>query len=1071
MNDSESSKDESTPMPPLLVCAQSHEEQTTAEMECDDHNSILGLSDNDVQGDDTEVNVPSMFTQSVNKNIIWEPCLDASDQGHCSSQSKLFFYHAHVSDIMDAGMEYLVKTSVMEKELHATELELIKFGTHQCRLQMTTAHLAHSMSRMYHPKLVEVIQGFYRMGLEDGYVTATEQINCDYNSLLRQKNFQLDPELDLVKKKVTRPFQERTTTRRADYWSTPIPSTVADIRRLYLDGKHSIVANLPMPKVHSEVPNHAYFSIIDCIRDFLAHKGDECLEAITEDTVNQQGPVEYRCQSNRAKKIQQNVLDVKTSKGIEVIGNMLFTWSDDCETHAMNKMHREGNGVWVKTLTIGTINAGGQELRATYPLAVGKKGVCHDAVEKIHARELNPLKNGTLPPFYMGCNKRTVRLNFELYATLQDQPERRTANKLIGGNSQFGCRWGVSADHGKLYNRWKACRQCVVLMKAKFAGNDFSTAPIHCEKCLNWDVLADSPLAYSQPTDNYPTTTFGEQNCRLVRIGPNNYLKPFRLSYDNLRAAIDVAHNGYVMNGWTQKNCVEYLKVECLNDNFIDKFLEHAVNVTAFQAAEEADDEQMLAQMREHLRLNPTLYEKCPVPALWDRDGVNLITHVDAIMHLIFLGIVKSLALKVQKWLTLQEKNASFIRINAPYLLAFKSMNIAWLKVLQYRGGAFGGYVSENWLAFSRIIKWFYQNVGESSPVNDQKPPTGLHQSKWKKVYNEHWLKERDLDATGYADELSRRVAAFMAMPDCPEPVPKPERNTKDVENAVIALHDLLECVMSKTIHPQDIVMTEYAVRLFLSAYDELDTNLRANGTTPGVVSKYNFCCLMNVPEAMREFGPLRNLWEGEYMGEGILRVLKPHMIQGMKRDWQSHLLRNMMRQKAFTTILKDDVNKHTCIFEPDGLKYKGTQFHKYESQLQIIKNINLLLARSKKVPVSVVFLDDCAGNCRIFTVAGTYDQVIEVNRDDSVNSVQKCGHYYYKFDADANTVLDWASDVTGCLNEARIGFGILLPLLAADDLPTSRRFALISSNWMALSPEHGLQNLIDSPVETRNRK
>lgn len=1070
-NNCDNLQDESTPMPSLLVAAQSHAEQSAVLMECEDHNSIFVPSDNDVQVDDMVLNFPTMFTETVNKNIIWESCLDGSDLGHRFGPSKLFFYHAHVSNNADAGMEYLVKTSVTGKELHATELEIIKFGTNQCRLHMTAAHLAHSMSRMYHPKLLEIIQGFYKMGLEDGYATASEQINCDYNSFLRESNFQMDPEMDLVKNKVTRPFQERTKTRRADSWSTPVPNTVADIRRLYLDGKFSIVANLPMPKVHAEVPDHAYFSIIDCIRDFLAHKGDECLEAITEDTVNQQGPVEYRCQSNRAKTIQQNVLDVKNKKGIEVIGNMLFTWSDDCETHAMNKMHREGNGVWVKTLTIGTINAGGQTMRATYPLAVGKKGVCHDVVERIHARELNPLKNGTLPPFYMGCNKRTVRLNFELYATLQDQPERRTANKLIGGNSQFGCRWGVSADHGKLYNKWKACYHCIVLMKAKFASNDFSAAPIHCEKCLNWNVLADSPLAYSQPTDNYPTTTPGERNCRLVRIGLNNYLKPFRLSYDNLRAAIDVAHNGYVTNGWTQKNCVEYLKVECLNDNFIDKFLEHAVNVTAFAAAEEAGDQHLLAQMREHLRLNPTSYLKCPVPALWDRDGVNLTTHVDAIMHLIFLGIVKSLALKVQKWLTLQEKNASFIRMNAPYLRPFKSMNIAWLKVLQYKGGAFGGYVSENWLAFSRIMRWFYQNVGESSPVNEHKPPTGLHQSKWKKVYNEHWLKERDLDATGYADELSRRVAGFMAMPNCPEPVPKPERNDWHVENAIISLHDLLECVMSKKIHPQDIVKTEFAVRLFLSAYDELDTNLRTKGTTPGVVSKYNFCCLMNVPEAMREFGPLRNLWEGEYMGEGILRVLKPHMIQGMKRDWQSHLLRNMMREKAFATILKDDADKHTCIFEPHGLKYTGTQFHKYDSQLQIIKNVNLLLERSKKVPVSVVFLDDCAGNCRIFTVAGTYDQVVEVILDKSVNSVQKCGHYYYKFDADTNTVLDWASEVTSCLFEARVGYGMLLPLLAADDLPTSRRFSLISSNWMSLSPEHGLQDLIDGPVETRTQE
>jgi hypothetical protein len=46
MNDCDSSKYESTPMPPLV----------SAEMECDDHNSIFGPSDNDdVQVDDTEV--------------------------------------------------------------------------------------------------------------------------------------------------------------------------------------------------------------------------------------------------------------------------------------------------------------------------------------------------------------------------------------------------------------------------------------------------------------------------------------------------------------------------------------------------------------------------------------------------------------------------------------------------------------------------------------------------------------------------------------------------------------------------------------------------------------------------------------------------------------------------------------------------------------------------------------------------------------------------------------------------------------------------------------------------------
>jgi hypothetical protein len=39
-------------------------------------------------------------------------------------------------------------------------------------------------------------------------------------------------------------------------------------------------------------------------------------------------------------------------------------------------------------------------------------------------------------------------------------------------------------------------------------------------------------------------------------------------------------------------------------------------------------------------------------------------------------------------------------------------MNLEWLKVLP----TFSGWVSENWLAFGRIIRWIYSTLPDISP-------------------------------------------------------------------------------------------------------------------------------------------------------------------------------------------------------------------------------------------------------------------------------------------------------------------------------------------------------------------
>lgn len=1055
------------------------------EMEEDISDGWINPMDIEEFNESPELNQHTMFARDVSPTLTWEECIDPYALGHISEASKSYFQYQHISETAHAGKEFLVKRAMAGKNLRPTEIQNISYPQTQIDLQMKTAHLAHNLTRGEYGKLAEIVHGFYNMGLEDGYETAAHQINEDTNKYIIQNQFRIEAELDVVRKKLTKPFESRELTKKAHAWSTVIPCSSADIRRLYLQGKYSIVNNLPTPAVFTELQDHAYLSIVDCIRDFLSHMGTESMEAITDETTKQSTndtSINYCSQSVRAKEILRNAKRIKATESKDIIATRLDFWSDDHEVFSFGN-----SSIWTKTFTIGTLASKGQQMRATYPIAVGKKHADHDSVEKKFADELRLLQSGTLPPFYVGTIKKCINLHFELFATLQDQPERRFSNKLLGGNGKFSCRWGVSADHLTLYPRLKACGTCVMKMSKLYKNREFLSSPTCCTNCLNWDVLEDSPLAWVKPPKDYPTLAemrnnnkvpfFANRCNKLIQIGDQELLKPFRQTYEEMKEALIVAQDCFLGGWWEKKHCVSFLKVHGANDYLIGQFIEHAVNVLAVKIADETNDEEILEKLRQQISVNPDLFQRCPTPVMWDREGVDLTTHIDAIMHLLFLGIVFSFMLKVQEWLTKQEKNSFFIRHNRGYLDPFvKSLHLDWLHVMPYNGGKFGGYVSKDYMAFSRLMKWFYQNIDESvAEVPDNQPQNGVPQKKWTKKHNKYWLDCRELDSSGDAAELRQRVAQFMLDPDsCPVPVPIPERKVEHIKDATIALHELLECVMKRTISPDDITKTEYAIRIFLSCYDTLDETVRPrHNSKPEVVSKFNFCCLLNLPDTMRKFGPLRNLWEGDFKGEGIIRLVKPLITQGHKLNWQQYLLQNIVREKAFTTIMDESKPTKSTLFSTHALRDRRPHFHKYESQLAVLRAVNYLFCRDKKVPVSVLLLADGASECcRLFAVAVDLESLVEIRLETNFTR-EKFGLQYYKFNADTTDVLNWSSDVVQGMNSARIGYAVLLPLLEREADEENRLFALVSSNWKSLSPTTRFSELFDAATEkvyTRNK-
>jgi hypothetical protein len=445
----------------------------------------------------------------------------------------------------------------------------------------------------------------------------------------------------------------------------------------------------------------------------------------------------------------------------------------------------------------------------------------------------------------------------------------------------------------------------------------------------------------------------------------------------------------------------------------------------------------------------------------------------------------------VTKWLKAVNKHTSFVENNADYLNAFQSMSLDWLMVLPFGKGKLGGWVSENFLGFSRILLWFYQNLEEAPKIVEDAPPLDVPQANWNVKHNKYWLKIRGLDASGKADELRQRVAEFMARDKCPKPIEYPERKVEHVEAALTSMVNLLQCVMTPEVTTDSVNKASYAIRIFLSAFDKLDETLRDylgdddsskketknTATSDGVVSdvtkklakkniavvsSYNFPCLMNLPQTMTMYGPLRDLWEGGPRGEGYLRFAKPLMSQGFRTSWSSHLLNNLQKMQALENLLPPE---RDAIFLPssdDALKHRSSKFHKMSSSTEAKSRLTQL-QQKKKTPVSVVILDKGLDDYMLFCVIGDYTTVMEVTVDPTCASQKKFGLVYHKFNL-APEEISWTSDIVPSMsNDARIGYGVLLPLLEAEkEQPEdSRLFALVSSNWRVLDESTTLKDLI----------
>lgn len=547
-------------------------------------------------------------------------------------------------------------------------------------------------------------------------------------------------------------------------------------------------------------------------------------------------------------------------------------WQDDFQPLKSNKGQRKGKSVWIKTVTIIPPYGRKQNaLRNTYPIAVGPKGVCHEDVENLFKKEMQELCMGGQSQYYHKESQSMKCVHAELFVSLSDQPERRSGNYVQLGNSQFHPRFGYCCDVGACKNVLPACTDC---FEKLLANSQASTMTPHtnastCDKCCCWETTSH-PLLSCIPPPHYPKEM----------IPPSGNLEPYQLNFELLIAVVDTAHSHVISSRWTMQTARSYLRASCLSKIAIDGILDHADNIKTLLLLQENKQEQpeaFLAVCQEEA-LSSMLYKKWPTPSWWSR-GTSISQHIEASMHLLS-GVIKATVRCIQQWTACHGNMTSFLKYAENLLDPVQDLRLPWCKCPAYTGGKLPGWISEDYMmALARISKWFYSGLQEVSPDDVFEEPANLPQHKWTMKHNVGWLNARGLDTSGNAAALRDRVRGFLDLPDGPPPALAPTGGTvEEALELVFSLSSMISRLMYRTITSSLLSEVQRSIKVFLSRFARFEQKIgkRKSDDSPSWITKYNFLCLLNLPDVLQTFGPIRSLWEGGYQGQGYLRGTEP---------------------------------------------------------------------------------------------------------------------------------------------------------------------------------------------------
>ena len=855
-----------------------------------------------------------------------------------------------------------------------------------------------------------------------------------------------------------------------------IPNTKELIRSRYMEGRHAIYPNLPIPPVQ-ELKEHSYVSPIDVIKDILGH-------GLPFDLISQpqylsgESPLVTRIgESQRANEIKLNA-NLLYSRNNDVIPLWIIEWSDDFAP--TNSLRASKNSVWFKIITVAPPHDGLYPPHLyTYPIAMGPKGVDHEEVESKFKDDLEFLKSGALPPLYSYEKKGMVTIHAELFASLQDQPERRGLNHMMMGNGQYTSRFRHSADLLFASRIIPACDKCLVEHLLVPGSN--TLVKNSCPHCIAWEMDYDTGRMDFLPGDNYPEEMIPHTGC----------LRPFIISYDTMKEAVLLTHDKLVNQEWSYKECEGYLRVNGLSTDSIKQVLDNALSELTYELTVRDKDTnpENFHIMEKEKNNHPECFSRWKFPAVWTR-SYPLDQFIDVPMHLLFLGIQKTIMKRVTLWHSRRSAKSQFQKYAEGLLDPIYRMRLSWCKVLPYNGNKTGGWISETYLAMARLNKWFYGGIEKITHEDCVSDLDVLPASRWLRKHNVAWLRLRGLSTKGKAPELKKRVAHYLSLPNPPCVLDICHTPAKNVMLTTQSLTSMLAHLMSPEVTERSIQEADRRIKVFLTYFHKFDQEILQSfvpeknivaddfalgeaidsssdaGSDAGEVNSKernrpgesssakvpkptwigtpNFMSLLNLPDAMRKFGPLHHLWEGKYQGEGFIPFAKKHMSTGLRGKWSTNTLTKILRDKAMVNVSRAQVNVFQfeeyddAEYNPDGSMRLRDAIRPYRDHNRA--NSDFLNNR----PLSGALLDD--GTFALMLYGGT--KCVPLNRLKHVICFH--GMHYHTWSLSEH-IENYGISAGRKISKACL---FLPRFVITNDLCHKFQYTVVASDWSEIMPD-----------------
>ena len=621
--------------------------------------------------------------------------------------------------------------------------------------------------------------------------------------------------------------------------------------------------------------SHSYISINSCLVDFLLKFNDNIVTC--DDWEEYYASDEYDNNiltlknTDRIKEIVDHAIGKSKNNDINCVPLFLKMWSDDFDPNRSVKANRQS--IWMKTITIFAFTTDGRIIEHTYPIGLSKKGYDHDEMDVCILKEINHIKDAKpMVTMYSNGYKSVVSVYVDFFCVMNDQPERRKNLGLALGNSTLHKRMGYIMDYKQLVNEIRSCNLCTNSILDEYSSIVMGTKPKisyrwrqkKCKKCSSWFYNLDEKLLSYKPDSSYPKWL----------VPKSGMIPPKIITRDHIEDGIEMMHDGLKFKKCKKNEACNVLRYFGLSGDSIDNVVTNGLNARLLRDAllNQRVNREEFAKYKDDYSDNPSKYEKWKLPSSWfGEDHVRL--YADVPMHLIFLGITKSVMIKATKWLTCKRNFSTFLSYTKTILELIEKMDLDWCKLMKYPStDKFGGWVSENYLGMARACSWFYSLIvylPEQEPYEDPHPTLPLKE--WSKLQLKGWLEARDIDSTGKISELVEVIQEYQDEGINPTIVYNTTIWQKDILQMFSVLNKMISFRMSMETTRTDIDKLEVIIRTFLIIYDKVDVGMMDNKDEPSFMRQYNFLCLLNVPNNMRRFGCMRYIWEGGMVGESYL--------------------------------------------------------------------------------------------------------------------------------------------------------------------------------------------------------